>query len=234
MNYLCFNLVIEVLLISRRSHYVSCGTKLTVSFPSRNRGSFDFKGKNPSGKQRYKWFPSRNRGSFDFKDFATWILDIHERLFQSRNRGSFGFKEIRALLTSHRTRRCFNLAIEVLLVSSIRWVSRKNLCKRVSISQSRFFWFQVKNGFEGTFGDFPAEFPSRNRGSFGFKGIRPGTTIQGFRFPSRNRGSFNFKSKRSRLVSSPSGFNLVIEVLLVSSQHKPVSMPCYSHRVSIS
>ena len=94
-------------------------------------------------------------------------------------------------------------------------------------------------------GGDPEMFQSRNRGSFGFKICRPEFQsrnrgsfglCQIARFQSRNRGSFGFKQGRpfqSRnrfnlvievlLISSPrtlfGGFNLGIEVLLVSSSH---------------
>ena len=67
-------------------------------------------------------------------------------------------------------------------------------------------------------------FQSRNRGSFDFKRSSP-PTIGCFAhlFQSRNRGSFDFKklddiAKQFELTPS---FNLVIEVLLISS--KPVT-----------
>ena len=61
-----FNLVIEVLLISR----LLAGDKVIVQlekFQSRNRGSFDFKRVSITRRCRMCGFQSRNRGSFDFK-----------------------------------------------------------------------------------------------------------------------------------------------------------------------
>ena len=62
----CFNLVIEVLLIS------SLNLSVTVITP--------------------KEFQSRNRGSFDFKEGVTFNNACLQDMFQSRNRGSFDFK----------------------------------------------------------------------------------------------------------------------------------------------
>ena len=65
-------------------------------------------------------------------------------------------------------------------------------------------------------------FQSRNRGSFDFKSswcssIQTSQTM----FQSRNRGSFDFKQphrKRQTSISPQQSFNLVIEVLLISSE----------------
>ena len=123
----CFNLVIEVLLISRRRA---------------TRGMRSIKNK----------FQSRNRGSFDFKPFVSfhaysyWIgqgfnlvievllisrfeghthTSIAKVLFQSRNRGSFDFKLLETVNHKIRINDCFNLVIEVLLISSFgRWKQR--------------------------------------------------------------------------------------------------------------
>ena len=61
-------------------------------------------------------------------------------------------------------------------------------------------------------------FQSRNRGSFDFKaelGIQSKTETE---FQSRNRGSFDFKTSRHRVgLPQCPRFNLVIEVLLISS-----------------
>ena len=63
---------------------------------------------------------------------------LHERtLFRSRNRETFRFK-IRMLLSSDRLIDCFNLAIEVLLISSVK-TKVQSIEPTVSISQSRFF-----------------------------------------------------------------------------------------------
>ena len=66
-SLVCFNLVIEVLLISRLVTGNS-KTRFILAFQSRNRGSFDFKGiYDVSASVERKVFQSRNRGSFDFK-----------------------------------------------------------------------------------------------------------------------------------------------------------------------
>ena len=92
--------------------------------------------------------------------------------FQSRNRGSFGFKLTNFCLV-YQPLYCFNLVIEVLLVSRLK----------TGLNTTRISSFQ-----------------SRNRGSFGFKVCRrsiPGTPARG-RFQSRNRGSFDFKQLQTK------------------------------------
>ena len=86
-----FNLVIEVLLISRILSELA-NISFALEFQSRNRGSFDFKGGSLNYKITLDLFQSRNRGSFDFK-----LLKLAQKwnsllMFQSRNRGSFDFK----------------------------------------------------------------------------------------------------------------------------------------------
>ena len=62
--------------------------------------------------------------------------------FQSRNRGSFGFKCPHWMIYEEN-KSGFNLAIEVLLVSREKHSKlMMNSMSSVSISQSRFFWFQ--------------------------------------------------------------------------------------------
>ena len=64
-------------------------------------------------------------------------------------------------------------------------------------------------------------FQSRNRGSFDFKSRKRANfqTVKAHsQFQSRNRGSFDFKPRgRINKTVSLSSFNLVIEVLLISS-----------------
>ena len=161
-----FNLVIEVLLISRR--YRLLRPPGITQFQSRNRGSFDFKYPFATLETLDLPFQSRNRGSFDFKWGTAKESSAGQFWFQSRNRGSFDFK---------------------------------------SSSESR--WSSI-----------PARFQSRNRGSFDFKSIKIIATLQiipdrfnlvievllisrksergsqlanGRSFQSRNRGSFDFK-----------------------------------------
>ena len=76
--------------------------------------------------------------------------------------------------------------------------------------------------------DTPAEtrFQSRNRGSFHFKSLLVQSEPLPFRFQSRNRGSFHFKAQGfARCCSFPSNFNLVIEVLFISSLKRRTMNP---------
>ena len=135
-------------------------------------------------------FQSRNRGSFDFK-FSLVFWGLGFLLFQSRNRGSFDFKPWNSHLIVS-VMKCFNLVIEVLLISSLL-----DAC----------LW---------TSETYP--FQSRNRGSFDFKiDFWPEVAIDNFTFQSRNRGSFDFKHVITGTQGNPPfRFNLVIEVLLIS------------------
>ena len=62
------------------------------------------------------------------------------------------------------------------------------------------------------------KFQSRNRGSFDFKEMMPRwKQSPSSTFQSRNRGSFDFKRRKNiTTIQRLSGFNLVIEVLLIS------------------
>ena len=166
----CFNLVIEVLLISRKGARLNTSPCFTT-FQSRNRGSFDFKARYLGISEKMMFsFQSRNRGSFDFKVFGGGIVERRRSKFQSRNRGSFDFKPIQPHKHNSRYTR-FNLVIEVLLISrkrfrswSLRRWSRFNLVIEVLLISSIFP--------SGT-GEVPKEFQSRNRGSFDFKKTFP-------------------------------------------------------------
>ena len=169
-----------------------------MKFQSRNRGSFDFKHKGGVFRCYLQdQFQSRNRGSFDFKRTAFGHGDPNEqRVFRSRNRGSFGFKcKPSGTPTTPSNSSGFNLAIEVLLISSIQKSSGESFLAKVL-------------------------FQSRNRDSFNFKLLItfPISTCLVL-FQSRNRDSFNFKPIRrsvalTRLIEC---FNLAIEILLISS-----------------
>ena len=119
---------------------------------------------------------------------------MNDPRFQSRNRGSFDFKWhlVRSFCIVCRR---FNLVIEVLLISS----QSRLLCQ-----------------YRGL------QFQSRNRGSFDFKSslIFMTNSCTSW-FQSRNRGSFDFKPSAS-VASIPVDhrFNLVIEVLLISSRQR--------------
>ena len=113
----CFNLVIEVLLVSSIGGDPASGVG-GDAFQSRNRGSFGFKGKctkttpllvnyrfnlvievllvsraSPSYHRSIAYqFQSRNRGSFDFKRGGFNMTEVEGHEFRSRNRGSFDFR----------------------------------------------------------------------------------------------------------------------------------------------
>ena len=128
----CFNLVIEVLLISRATG--RCTPGIVLLFQSRNRGSFDFK-------------PKRNilnssiRISFNLvievllisSSQSCWDRQPRNAWFQSRNRGSFDFKA-HSYIGPENLCICFNLVIEVLLISSANALFVSSMSDWVSIS----------------------------------------------------------------------------------------------------
>ena len=88
---------------------------------------------------------------------------------------------------------CFNLVIEGLLVSSAE-------------DAKKYVHDKLK-------------FQSRNRGTFGFKVGQIAGILEAAVFQSRNRDAFGFKlTLRMPTSNSKKSFNLVIEMLLVSSQ----------------
>ena len=164
MSKASFNLVIEVLFLSRLSTmdvYVGF-----FAFQSRNRGSFLIK-KNEREQLVHASiteFQSRNRGSFLIKkDLNACRCFSFE--FQSRNRGSFLIKNFSANMSGTLTK-CFNLVIEVLFLSRPHTGDSP-------LSQHKF--------------------QSRNRGSFLIKPSHDFFTSSIKEFQSRNRGSFLIK-----------------------------------------
>ena len=136
----CFNLVIEVLLISRRRPSLSLSAEpcfnLVIEVLLISRAI------DTPFPRRFLPFQSRNRGSFDFK-FTVTVTD-------GTNTAGFNLV-IEVLLISrkpsasqaHRVRHRFNLVIEVLLIS--------RHAEHLSVAVET------------------ATFQSRNRGSFDFK-----------------------------------------------------------------
>ena len=96
MTFSCFNLVIEMLLISRPK-LLQQSTTLHM-------------------------FQSRNRDAFDFKYAALTAVCIRLFSFQSRNRDAFDFKEHVQQISEHILAAYFrfNLVIEMLLISRQR------------------------------------------------------------------------------------------------------------------
>ena len=164
-------------------------------------------------------FQSRNRGSFDFKKWigrppppnAVFCFNlVIEVLLISRN-GQANSKR-------HSTPKGFNLVIEVLLIS--RNPNQPSpWCKRHRSFNLVIEVLLISSAPKHTYRVAQTMFQSRNRGSFDFKAghvVRYGSLLPWFQ--SRNRGSFDFKKKRVRYGRSmASSFNLVIEVLLISS-----------------
>ena len=95
-------------------------------------------------------------------------------MFQSRNRGSFGFKQTRSVhYTRQPSHQCFNLVIEVLLVSRRNPDPRK----RYGAGFNLVIEVLLVSSSEQTLSPVScSQFQSRNRGSFGFKKIRCVTT----------------------------------------------------------
>ena len=95
----------------------------------------------------------------------------------------------------------------------------------VSISQSRYFSFQVQYyDYQGMINVYV--FQSRNRDTFLFKSLSFSILrIRFGMFQSRNRDTFLFKCSRTSPIASPRQcFNLAIEILFFSScQHRQTS-----------
>ena len=141
---LCFNLGIEVLLISRRfrsrahlRNHACFNLVIEVLLISRVRG---YGNRARAVHQGFNLVIEVLLISSCIRDFAM-ICDFE---FQSRNRGSFDFKNSDSDAPTANSGHCFNLVIEVLLIS------------RHGISQRAAALF---------------EFQSRNRGSFDFKSV---------------------------------------------------------------
>ena len=197
----CFNLAIEILLVSTllpRSIYL----KVVISFQSRNRDTSRFNAITPT--------------QFD--------KEGEIKTFQSRNRDTSRFNGT-ARAQSRMAPRCFNLAIEILLVSTIirdshlqmipiffvsisqsRYFSFQRsgagarslpMDDRVSISQSRYFSFQPF-GFSNIFIASNKLFQSRNRDTsrFNQRGTYPNQRLT-LPFQSRNRDTSRFNSQRN-------------------------------------
>ena len=112
-------------------------------------------------------------------------------MFQSRNRDAYHFRRHRGSTVSCPPA-CFNLAIEMLIISGLVWDSALVL----SIL-----------------------FQSRNRDAYHF---RKGAARRGFplreEFQSRNRDAYHFRlnATRDRLLTARASFNLAIEMLIIS------------------
>ena len=182
-----------MLLVSSKSKKLADDTK--VLFQSRNQGAFSFKPQTML--LNLPIHPSFNLG-IEVLLVSTQKNQALYRMYDVF--GSFNLG-IEVLLVSrlfflcwlHSTMICFNLGIEVLLVSSMYPINIITVIK---------------------------EFQSRNRGAFGFKEkSRRASWIPSSVSISESR-CFWFQVRHSVVVSMSSGgsFNLVIEVLLVSSK----------------
>ena len=119
--------------------------------------------------------------------------------FQSRNRGSFDFKRTPSHHRSMSHSR-FNLVIEVLLISSA--------CPNDEIDSCRSSFNLVIEVLLISSLSISMTPPCEKSNAF----------------QSRNRGSFDFKQAEVQVqVQVASGFNLVIEVLLISSSLEKIT-----------
>ena len=130
---------------------------------------------------------------------------------------------------------CFNLVIEILLISSFMvaysyWTPSPRAAEFQSRNRDTFdfkiaAWEHIQ--------DTLPEFQSRNRDTFDFKGnsrTTPDSCQR--RFQSRNRDTFDFKpTVASCGIIDMYRFNLVIEILLISSTYSPEMSGRYQFRV---
>ena len=136
-------------------------------------------------------FQSRNRGSFDFKAESNRAVQYPHECFNL---------VIEVLLISRQ--RCtrtnheycgFNLVIEVLLISRSRWQTRSQETTLDSFNLVIEVLLISSQYREVADNDYNTLFQSRNRGSFDFKVQMRFLSISVKPFQSRNRGSFDFK-----------------------------------------
>ena len=200
----CFNLVIEVLLISREKRVICYGSctyrfNLVIEVLLISRAKLEIALDTLLGFNLVIEVLLISRCARN----STQSLS---NTFQSRNRGSFDFKLIYVDGTLY-VEISFNLVIEVLLISSLACCSNLpsnhsfNLVIEVLLISSK--WLSGEGGI-------PYEFQSRNRGSFDFKLAK-------------------LKEWKDQFQS----FNLVIEVLLISSSNLLGWCAC-GYNVSIS
>ena len=188
----CFNLVIEILLISRHNSQ-QIGSISRILFQSRNRDTFDFKRRSTATQ------PKSKQHRFNLvieillisRNNTTHLLLNNRQTFQSRNRDTFDFKNARPVRCRHRLR-SFNLVIEILLISSTEAGRRY---KEITTGFNLVIEILLISRPSGTqAGNFTVNmFQSRNRDTFDFKGR---CTLYPWNYTHR--------------------FNLVIEILLIS------------------
>ena len=134
-------------------------------------------------------------------------------------------------VASNNPLRSFDLVIEILLISStLNFSSSVPTLLFRSRNRGSFDFKCIYNGFDR----ICYVFRSRNRGSFDFKPAGCYLRQVPCLFRSRNRGAFDFKETITRKPTLRiRSFNLVIEVLLISSRTRYRNSLRYSY-VSIS
>ena len=185
-----FNLAIEILVISGQH---SSGLDVSVTwFQSRNRDSCHFRQVGALHAQLAReQFQSRNRDSCHFRCVAcddsagTSSVSISQSRFLS-------FQDNREGARHHRQSPCFNLAIEILVISGDIILLLAEACRCVSISQSRFLSFQAQPS--SVHHRTPSRVSISQSRFLSFQGQRthqrPRTQM---RFQSRNRDSCHFR-----------------------------------------
>ena len=212
-------------------------------FQSRNRGSFDFKDKQPrqfhrvdrigfnlvievllissvaelAARDAAPEFQSRNRGSFDFKTMPKPLTQAGHSVFQSRNRGSFDFKFEIDVHWGVYVSYSFNLVIEVLLISSFRGRYLAFKCCKCGFNlviEVLLISSQHARRLPHSINSFNLVIEVLLISS----NVVDAEEEDYARFQSRNRGSFDFKKMEAKQTKwRTRSFNLVIEVLLISS-----------------
>ena len=172
---------------------------------------------------------------------------MREKKFQSRNRDACHFRCVCQVCLRPFTF-CFNLAIEMLVISGLSDVNLVAPPGLVSISQSRCLSFQDE--MHVFVGDMAGEFQSRNRDACHFRKaeITIGDTtasvsisqsrclsFQGLaqRSPHSQRYCFNLAIEMLVIsgenpylgVTYAKGFNLAIEMLVISGQRERFARP---------
>ncbi len=190
-SFPCFNLVIEILLISSlRAIAEALINKYRFNLVIEIlliSSSFTFS----NDRSRVSTFQSRNRDTSDFKSAVTKSSGNGcASSFQSRNRDTSDFK-YKEYPTTPEEAFCFNLVIEILLISS----------EMQCAEQLTLFAFQSRNRDTSDFKcsktpqkTFYHLFQSRNRDTSDFKLMSSSVSKDvSFMFQSRNRDTSDFK-----------------------------------------
>ena len=131
------------MLIISGSAYCASVADGTNMFQSRNRDAYHFRSTCRLDNSSCPTFQSRNRDAYHFRTHRATAAALPERKVSISQSRCLSFQGYRSRVTC--TPACFNLAIEMLIISGKTLPLLVRLYWRVSISQSRCLSFQVPN-----------------------------------------------------------------------------------------